>query len=160
MVPEIVTGLSILNSSLDMAKGLKNINDATVRNAAIIELQEKILAAYSAHAALIERVGELEEKVASFEKWEAEKSRYQLTDYGGSTFAYELKKAMSNGEPPHRICASCYQHGRKSILQSSGQSRGQELYFCPECKQQRAFGVKHNAPLSASYLVKSDWMKR
>ena len=64
---------------LDIAKGLKDINDAAARNLAVIELQEKILAAHTAQAALVERVGELEKEMARFETWDAEKQRYRLT---------------------------------------------------------------------------------
>jgi hypothetical protein len=63
---------------MDIAKGLKDINDATVRNAAVIELQEKILAAQAEQTALVVRVGELEKEVADLKAWDAEKQRYEL----------------------------------------------------------------------------------
>jgi Zn finger protein HypA/HybF involved in hydrogenase expression len=126
---------------LDVAKGLKDMNDAAVRNAAVIELQEKIFAAQSQQKALIERVRELEKRVTEFETWESEKQRYQLTDFGGGTFAYVLKPEMSGTEPPHRICAACYQKGHKSVLQRKREnSLGQERYACPECKVDFHFG--------------------
>ena len=156
MVPEIITGLGVLNSTLDMAKGLKNISDATIRNAAIIELQEKIVAAYSAHAALIQHVTSLEEKMTHMETWNAEKQRYSLTDYGGGTFAYMLKPEESRGEPPHRICTKCYGDGKKSILQGYGSSNAQDHCICPECKQRYSFGVHQQRDLPRTY--KSDWM--
>jgi hypothetical protein len=40
MVAEIYGGLSAIKSAFDIAKGLKDIHDATLRNTAIIELQE------------------------------------------------------------------------------------------------------------------------
>jgi len=40
MAGEVIASLSIFKTLLDMAKGLKDINDAAVRNAAVIELQE------------------------------------------------------------------------------------------------------------------------
>lgn len=67
MVSEVFAGLGAFKTMLDMAKALKDINDATIRNGAIIELQEKILTAREAQSALLERIGELEEKVAGFE---------------------------------------------------------------------------------------------
>ena len=45
MVGEVFAGLSALKTAFDIAKGLKDIDDATRRNAAVIELQEKILLA-------------------------------------------------------------------------------------------------------------------
>lgn len=156
MVPELVTGLGAFKTMLDMAKGLKDINDATVRNGAVIELQEKIFAAQQAQAALIQLVRDLEEKVAGFEKWNAEENRYQLTDYGGRTFAYELKVAMSNGEPPHRICAQCFQHKQKSILQFQGNTRGQDHYQCPACNKEISFGIR--TPPERQSSAGSNWI--
>jgi hypothetical protein len=43
VVAEIYGGLAAAKAAFDIAKGLKDIHDATVRNAAVIELQEKIL---------------------------------------------------------------------------------------------------------------------
>ncbi len=45
MVSEIFAGLGAFKTMFDIAKGLKDINDAAARNAAVVELQEKILAA-------------------------------------------------------------------------------------------------------------------
>jgi Mg2+ and Co2+ transporter CorA len=67
MVAEVFAGLSAFKTMFDMAKGLKDINDAAIRNGAVIELQEKILAARESQSAALERIGELEKKVASFE---------------------------------------------------------------------------------------------
>ena len=56
VVAETIAGLGAFKSMYDMAKAIKDMNDAAVRNAAVIELQEKILAAQSAQAALLERI--------------------------------------------------------------------------------------------------------
>ncbi len=135
MVSEAITGIGIFKSILDMAKGLKDINDATVRNTAIIELQENILAAREQHSALAEHVRDLENEVTGYETWDAEKQRYELTDFGSGTLAYALKPSMSRDEPPHRICAACYQKGHKSILQFRYQiATKQDKYACPVCR--------------------------
>lgn len=137
---EILAGLGAFKTAFDAAKALKDINDVAIRNAAVVELQEKILAAQQAQTTLIEEIRNLEKKVAAFETWEAEKQRYQLTDFGGSTFAFLLKPDSANGEPPHRICASCYQKGKKSILQFVDHSDGQDIYDCFECAKRQTFG--------------------
>jgi hypothetical protein len=69
---EIYAGLGAIKTAFDMAQGLKAISDATVRNPAVIELQEKILTAQHTQAALVERVRELEKEVASFKDWKAD----------------------------------------------------------------------------------------
>jgi len=139
MVGEVFAGLGALKTAFDIAKGLKDIDDATRRNAAVIELQEKILAAREAQSTLLDRVGELEEKVASFETWDAEKQRYELNQLirDSPTFAYTLK---TDAEPPetfHCICATCYQRRIKSILQFLRPvliGGDEKILACPVCK--------------------------
>ncbi len=51
MVAEVFAGLGAIKTAFDLAKGLKDIDDATRRNAAVIKLQEKILDAQQAQSA-------------------------------------------------------------------------------------------------------------
>jgi hypothetical protein len=103
MASELLTGLGIFKSLFDIAKGLKDIKDAPARNAAIIELQEKIFSAHSAQSALVENVHELEAEVARLKAWEGEKERYELKRWGDGAFAYVLKPSEARGAPPHAI---------------------------------------------------------
>lgn len=139
MVAEVFAGVSALKSAFDMAKGLKDIDDATRRNAAVIELQEKILSAQTAQAELLETVGELKKRVAEFERWDAERERYELKQLAptGAAFAYAIKPDAQGSEPFHCICAACYQNAKKSILQFSKSipySDGQHVLTCPSCR--------------------------
>lgn len=84
--------MSLFKSLMDTAKGLKDINDATARNAVAIELQEKILAAQEVQSALIERVRNLEAQTANLEAWEAEKARYELNEVAPKKYAYAAKE--------------------------------------------------------------------
>lgn len=91
MVSELYAGLTSLKVAFDLAKGLKDIDDATRRKAAVIELQEKILSAQSTQATLVETIGELKKRVAELEAWEADKQRYELKSIAPGVFAYRLK---------------------------------------------------------------------
>jgi hypothetical protein len=73
--------------------------------------------AQSDQFALLERVHELEQQVTDLKAWEKEKQRYELKQLAPGAFCYALKADASGSEPPHRVCAACYQHGKKSILQ-------------------------------------------
>ena len=140
MVGEVFAGLGALKTAFDIAKGLKDIDDATRRNAAVIELQEKILAAREAQSTLLDRVGRLEEKVTSFETWDAEKARYELRQLirgAAPTFAYALKADAEPAEDFHCICATCYQKRLKNILQFSRSvfvGSDEKVLACPVCK--------------------------
>ncbi len=152
MVGEAFAGLSAIKTAFDIAKGLKDIDDATRRNAAVIELQEKILSAQSEQAVLIERVWELEKKVAGFEHWEVEKKRYALVDFGGNSLAYALRPEAANDEPPHRICPNCFEKRQKAILQFRfrGGAHRREIWKCSTCDKEFEFGhPEPSKPISA-----------
>jgi hypothetical protein len=144
----IASAIGSIKAAGDIAKAITGLRDAQTIQAKVIELQQVILSAQTSALAaqsdqftLLQQIRELEAKMAKLEAWEAEKKRYQLRDFGGRTFAYELKPQEANGEPIHRICANCYQKGHKSILQFSARSSGQDYYDCHECKTRPAFGV-------------------
>ena len=130
MLSETVMGLGALKTAFDMEKGLKDLDNAVARNAAVIELQENILAAQQAHAALIKRIDDLEKEVAGFEKWDAEKEKYDLKEIYPQNYAYAIKANARGTEPAHLICATCYENRKKTILQKSS---GVHL-SCPVCK--------------------------
>lgn len=134
MASELIAGLSIFKTLYDSAKALKDINDTAVRNTAVIELQEKILAARETQSALLERVGELEKEVAGFKAWEAEKEKYKLTEVGSGLLAYALKEEGGSSAPKHLLCANCFEHGHKSYLQQETRFPGRtETLACHEC---------------------------
>jgi hypothetical protein len=133
MVGEVLAGLSGLKTALDIAKGLKDISDVTARNAAVIELQEKIFSAREAQAALLERVSELEKEVARLKDWETDKQRYQLREISPGIVALEIKAAMRDGEPFHRICADCAAGGKKFYLQQHVRGTYYDEYRCKGC---------------------------
>lgn len=133
MVGEILAGLGAFKAMLDVAKGLKDLNDAAARNAVAIDLQEKILTAQEQQSTLIERVRTLEKEMARFEAWDAEKQRYELKKLPPGVHVYSLKAGAANGEPAHDLCANCYQQGKKSILNSDEPNNGITRLHCPSC---------------------------
>ena len=131
---EVYAGISALKSAFDIAKGLKDIDNAARRNSAVIELQEKILSAQSEQASLIDTVSQLKNRVAQLEAWDADKQRYTLTDFGSGLLAYALKDSVANGEPPHYLCAQCYNDKIKSILQTETRNPGRcHVLACHRC---------------------------
>jgi hypothetical protein len=133
MVGEAIAGLSALKTAFDMAKGLKDISDATIRNAAVIELQEKILSAQETQSSLAQQVSDLEKEVARLKDWEADKKRYELTELGPGIVAFSIKETMRNGEPVHRICANCFSGGKKSYLQQHVRGAHVDVFQCNVC---------------------------
>ena len=133
--------VSTLQSAYNLTKSIADLNEVHAVKAQILSAQESSLRSQEREAALTRQVHELEQHIAQLETWNAEKQRYQLTDFGGNTFAYLLKADMSEGEPEHRLCANCFQKCQRSILQFLHKSQGQETYQCPNCDHIFHFGV-------------------
>jgi hypothetical protein len=155
MVAEVYAGLAAFKTMFDMAKALKDINDAAIRNGAVIALQEQILSAQAQQATLIDRIRELEEEVARFETWNAEKRRYELKELRDRLIAYSVKEEARGTEPPHSICPDCYQQGVKSILQHVIRTPGRtDVLICQRCGWEAylngAWQPEHGATKSAS----------
>jgi hypothetical protein len=151
----IAAALGGLKSAGEIAKAILQLKSDTERQAKIIELQSVILAAQSSaisaqsdQYAMLEEVRSLKEEVAKVKAWETQKQRYQMVQpYTGAT-VYALKKAMSEGEPPHYICANCYQAGKRSILQNGQDKNGWTVLLCPNlsCKSEARTGYRGGAP--------------
>ena len=154
--------LATLQSAYGLAKNIADLDEAHAVKVQIGELLAQILSAQESEmrsqereSALARQVHELEQHIVQMEAWNAEKQRYQLTDFGAGTFAYALKPGMENDEPPHRACANCFKKGNISILQFRHRDiMSQDVYDCPSCKNEFHFGVPKDPPMIA---VESDY---
>jgi Zn finger protein HypA/HybF involved in hydrogenase expression len=141
-ITSISSALASIKAAKDIAQSMVNLRDTAAMQAKIIEFQSKILDAQSAassaqeeRATLIERVRNLEQEVARFKQWDTDKQRYELKNWGQGAFACVLKVDATPPEPPHALCVTCYDNGKKSILQFNGQVRIPEMaWHCPSCK--------------------------
>jgi hypothetical protein len=135
-----------LKAAADIAVALSNIKTMSEVQAKAIELQQIILAAQSGalaaqseQFALLQQIRDLEEEVANAKAWNEQKQRYALVSPWQGAVTYALKKQSSNAEPPHWICATCYENGRRSILNDgmkyapAGRGRNAVSLVCPVC---------------------------
>lgn len=136
-----------LKAASDLAQGLMDLRDVTKLggvvvklNAEIISAQRGALSAQQNEATMAEKIRELEAKIVSFENWDAEQKRYELQKLPPGVFVYALKADMAGSEPPHQICQTCYQRGKKSILQSDEPGNGIHHLTCTECKTELTVG--------------------
>jgi hypothetical protein len=132
--------MSPLHAAGDVAKGLVDIRDTVKFGEAVIKLQAQILSAQQGALAAQARetdmaaeIRGLKEHVAEIEAWAAQKDRYRLEKLPPGVFVYALKPEMAGGEPPHQICQTCYQRGKKSILHSDEPGNGLYHLNCHEC---------------------------
>ena len=140
LIQGTVSGLKLAS---DIAKSFLELKSLTDVQGKVIELQSAILSAQSSalaansdQAAMVEQIRTLKEEIASVKAWETQKQRYKLANPWSGAVVYSLKESMANGEPAHWICTSCYENGRKSILNPIKSKDGDFLLVCPVCKSQ------------------------
>jgi hypothetical protein len=147
--------VSALKGAVDITKAMIGLRDAQAIQSKVIELQGAIIAAQSSaflvneeRTTLIQRVREFEQKIAALETWHAEKNRYHLKSIQTGVMVYALKEGMENGEEPHYLCPTCYNHGKKMILQKETQDVGRvPMWVCHECGTELIeHGLRHAAP--------------
>ncbi len=138
----ITAAIGSLKTASDIAKAMKDINDASLVQGKTIELQSEILSAQSSAIAaqseqfsLLERIRNLEAEVTRMETWNAEKDRYKLHQVRDGLFTYILKDEEEAAEPSHQLCANCFNtQNKKSILQRETQAVGRaQTLVCLNC---------------------------
>jgi hypothetical protein len=160
-VSAIAGMVSALKGAVDITKAMVDLRDAQAVQSKVIELQRAILDAQSSAFAaneerttLIQRARELEEKISKLETWHAEKNRYRLKSIHTGVMVYALKEGMENGEEPHYLCPTCYNHDKKSILQKETQSVGRvPMWVCHGCGTELIESGLRHAPRKQSVSV-------
>lgn len=116
----ISSAISSLKAAGNIAQAMIDLRDAQAFQTKAIELMREIISAQTnaisakqAQSDLIDQIRELKDALSEKEHWDTEKNRYALHDFGSGTFAYVLKPDRANGESHHRLCAKCYQDGKK-----------------------------------------------
>jgi hypothetical protein len=136
----IAAALSSFKTMKDIAQAMIGLRDAQAFqakliefNSALIDAQTNVFSVNEERSALIERVRDLEAKIAEIEGWEAEKKRYELKEVAPRVFTYVLKPEAQGSEPSHWICPGCYQKRQKSILQGLESHSFGWSHSCPSC---------------------------
>ena len=137
---------------LDAIKTVRNLADIPDVNAAIIDLQQKLIEHQTSHLALIEKHQSvtaerdaLKAELLELKNLERHFSRYQLKSLAPGFSPYVLKESAANGEPPHWLCPHCTAKCVKGILQLSGDDAFQSFFpgeknlahiVCGNCSKQ------------------------
>lgn len=150
---EFASGLA---SAAKLLKTLKDLVTTPDARAQVSELYEVIISAQAGalemqakERSMLEQISALKEKLASMQAWDTEKQRYKLAAPFTGAMVYALQRAMSDGEPPHYLCASCYKAGKPSILQLANDGLHWAFFRCPLCKSGARTGYRGG--VSAKY---------
>ena len=141
MVAEISAGLAGIKAALDIAKGFNNLKrEAEIKSAVadltsvLMDAQRDAIDAYQQQNTLLDRVRELEEEITTFENWDAEAERYELSDIGEGVVAFVLKEEAGGDEISHKLCPNCFEQRTKSYLQIEFRSVGRaKVAVCNGC---------------------------
>lgn len=140
-ITEISATIGGIKAAMDIAKGISATSDAIALaevkialQTALLDAQGNLISIQDSQSKNLRRIEELEAQILKFDAWAEERARYKLVEFPSGTHAYVLKEEQARGEPIHRICPSCYQESRKSILQTVWKRDGGEEVSCPKCK--------------------------
>ncbi len=86
------------------------------------QMAEKLLKAQLAQAEVLNVLNELERTIVAAKQIEDERQRYELVMTPGDSIVLALKPGDPKGEPPHFLCPSCFEDGKKRILQPLGRA--------------------------------------
>ena len=118
-----VAAFGLALKGIEAIKSVVTTEDAKKRAS---ELYEVIIAGQASaleeslkQRALLEQIEGLKNRVATYDTWNLEKSRYALAPAWPGCVIRALKRVRSEDEPAHWICPDCYDDRKKSFLQDS-----------------------------------------
>jgi hypothetical protein len=141
-VAEITAGITSVRAAYDLTKAMLKSRDAKILADGTRDLQSllgdaigKFLEAQQAQMAQLEEIAALKAEIKKFSDWETEKQRYELKGVGHGVTAYMLKPEVRGSEPPHWLCPTCFENGKKAHLQFSVRmAGGGSVYRCKGCE--------------------------
>jgi DNA-directed RNA polymerase subunit RPC12/RpoP len=107
-----------------------------------MSVQAALADAQKEQMTLIQTIGNLEKQIADLETWETDKQEYEMKSLPSGSIVYSLKPEAQSAKPAHYICATCYDHHKRSILQRKAGSIAQThlgippMYVCSNCKSE------------------------
>lgn len=142
MIAELATGWHSLKAAKDVLQGLNAFENAAAVNEVkvtlqghILEAQESLFAAQELQATSAKRIADLEAQIMRMKDWSSERERYELVAVSSGAFFYMEKAGMRSGQPAHWLCPSCFEGGKKSIMQRQGKQGDLERpWTCSTCK--------------------------
>ena len=144
MIPEITAAFG---AAISLAERLAAAHSAAERNRLLIEFQKAVISAQgitmslqAQQSSLVTRNQELEQEVVRLKDWSTEREKYSLRQVARGVFCQVEKTEVGDGAKLHKYCATCFENGRKSILQHERIEIGrQSALNCFVCKERVVF---------------------
>lgn len=119
----LLSGIATLGKTVaDIAAS----NDATQRNALLIEFQKVLIQNQTLiaseqikNASLVSRNQELEQEIVRLKDWGTEKALYERREVAPGVFAQIEKGFVGDMQSAHKLCCNCFNKAIPSTLQSN-----------------------------------------
>ena len=157
-IAEITAVMTSLKAATDIAKGMKDLNDSVEINTKVIDLQNEILNLQTGLLSLQENYSNLllennslKNTIENTDNWKKTKEGYSLLEISEGVFVYQSDKE----ELKHWLCATCFDNGKKSILQLRNKSCAGHVYTCNACESQI---IDHSKKQVVNIEQNSSWV--
>lgn len=123
---ELSAALSALSQGFTVIKGAIAARDDAKVTAALIDMSERLMNAYSAGLDAAANAGSLQSQLSAAQAEIAqlrgrleERDAYVLHEIRPGAFTYTWKGVAGGGQPAHHLCQPCFDDGRKVVLQGN-----------------------------------------
>jgi hypothetical protein len=106
---------------------------------AILEAQQQAMAVQNDYFTVETKARELEAECMRLKDWSSEKENYSIREIASGTFAYVHKDFMGNFQSAHKYCCTCFECGKKSMLQQTSEMLSGIGIGCPSCDFKAVF---------------------
>ena len=117
---KVVSGIKVVASIVNtLIKGGGDVEGQIQRLSELTrKMLENNLAMVQLEYDLRNKARMLEESLKEVERWEKEKELYEIKNISPhNAFAYMLKESSGTADAEYRLCATCFEKRKKSILQ-------------------------------------------
>lgn len=105
------------------------------------DLYDQSLDAKQANIALAGRLSDVQrqlnaalDELAKLQQERIDRDKFELKDIGMGSFAYVMKSPETEADRSIRLCATCFDGGKRSVLQRKWLHDGEERLLCHSCK--------------------------
>jgi len=138
-IAEVTTVITSLKAAIEISKGILNLTKEAAVKEKVIEFQSKILDLQSGllqlqvdYSGLVDENVNLKKQLNAQADWETLKSNYKLKEIARSVFVQEF---CGDGQK-HWLCITCFDSGKKSILQLKMEAMSGDIYKCNGCDKE------------------------
>ncbi len=139
-ISAVVTSAKV---AYDIVKGISTLHTEVEKNQAISKVLEVLLAVQSdalsmqeKHYLLLREKDDLIKKISEFEKWSEIEKQYELKELITGVFVYAYKKTDKEIQPPHFLCANCFNKKQKGLYIKSEKDFDGTHYKCLNCDKE------------------------